>query len=178
MAHDILSPAQLARIVSFLEDEWVDDDDFAATDANLESLLRHVESPLELHFCAMGFDWDTECQTLIHLLRHPLCDYGTALGAFWLAQPASHYGRRRAELDPSEREVRDLLEWIEHRYCTGGFALRTIRLVPTRIGGADFTAAARGRTQWDRPIPEEMFSPSRGERQTVPPALRPYLGDL
>ncbi|RLB49191.1 MAG: hypothetical protein DRJ42_21550 [Deltaproteobacteria bacterium] len=161
-----LTPAQLKRIRHFIEDEWVaeadGDEDIQATETNLKRLLAEIETPTELHWCAMMFNWDTECETLRPLVRHPLCDRGTALGVFWLGQPSWHYGRSASELSEDAQTVRALLEEIEEQFCANAYAQSTIRLNPADMDGQDFTADTRTQTVWDRPIPPVMFEPTYG----------------
>lgn len=172
MALPPLSPDQRKRILSFLEDEWVDDDDDEArTEANLRNLLAQIETPLELHWCARLFNWDTECDTLRTLMKHPLCDRGTALAVFWAGQPDYYYRRPLLQLTEDERQVRTLLEEIERRYTdANGFAHATICTDPGDMDGEDMHKRAGG-AALARVIPAEFFRPSPG---TKPTAFDPY----
>lgn len=96
-----LSAAQRKRIDFFLEDEWVDeDDDEIATAENLARLLGEVESAEELHVMVAEFNWDTEGETVLTILKHPLCDVATTLLAYWRSGPR-YYSRfaNEAEID-------------------------------------------------------------------------------
>jgi hypothetical protein len=170
-----LEPTQIRRVIAFLEDEWVDEDDASATERALAASLSAMDSPLELHFCALGFDWDTGVDALTRIIEHPLCDRGTALAIFWYGAPDFHYGKPRAKLRDYERVVRDLLELIERRTAERSFATEEIRFDPTRARDKDLTAHAR-EPHADRAIPAVMFEPSPGELPAVPARLVPYVG--
>lgn len=74
-----LTPAQRARI-EYLLYECEDDTSF-------EKEFAKIETSEELHEFASEFNWDCGFSELDAVLTHPLCDRGTALMIYWLAEP-------------------------------------------------------------------------------------------
>ncbi len=174
-----LRPEQVRRVIAFVTDEWVDErEDDEVTARALDALFGALESPLELHFCAIGFNWDTSVDELRRLVDHPLCDRGTALAIFWLGQPAHHYAGPLSRMAEDELAVRRLLEAIERRYDGRGYASEEIRFDPAHAGGEDLTISARELVSPDRPVPLSLFEPSPGTVPEIPPGLEQLLPRL
>jgi hypothetical protein len=159
-----LSPSQFERVRYLLSDDWVVDEDDceAQTLANLNATLAAVEVPEELHYFALNFNWDTSCDELFLVVRHPLCDHGTALLVYWLAGPGWLYQFASPEVVPDTDRARyDLMVEIEERFLADAFSLKSIRIDPRNICRHDFTAdyAAQGGV---RRVPPAMLEPSPG----------------
>lgn len=178
-----LSQTQKDRVQALIYDEYVvctgDDDeepteaDAEATRAAYEALLSQIESPEELHAYAGGFNWDCGCGGMRDVIRHPLCDMGTALmiywhaGAGWFLQYAD-----RSEVRDHEIEQLELIEEIERRALDGRYRTATQPFDPRADRGTDWTTLydeqarkreARNRAPF-RTIPSVMYEPVTGER--------------
>ena len=57
--------------------------DRESTLAAYEVLMSQIESPEEPNAYASGFNWDCGCDEMKEVIRHPLCDMGTALLIYW-----------------------------------------------------------------------------------------------
>src|SRR5882724_11497538 len=66
-----LSESQLNRVQRMTRDEWESEDE-------LWQFFETVTDTEELHLYADGFNWDTGVEELRRVIRHPLCDRGTA----------------------------------------------------------------------------------------------------
>lgn len=90
----VLSRTQTRRIRFLLYLTWENDEDPANdldlyvepdfelpenVDELIAAELARVESPVELHYCTMNYNWDSGEEALRPVLDHPLCDEGTAL---------------------------------------------------------------------------------------------------
>jgi hypothetical protein len=97
-----------------------------ALDSNDPALLR---TSRELHGFAQSYNWDGGTDAMVEIIRHPLCDRGTALMIYWLAQPedVKEMPGKSPEL---VRDAYDLIVEIEKRIQSNGFARQTIGYVP------------------------------------------------
>lgn len=107
----LLSREQIRRIRFLHYNSWDDEDDpegslyrddpdepewSAAVDASrierFSAELAKVESPVELHYFALSYNWDSGDEALRAVLDHPRCDLGTATMIYWLSQPDLRLG--------------------------------------------------------------------------------------
>jgi len=104
-----LTPTQVARIEYLLYE--------CEDDASFTREFEKLETSEELHEFASQFNWDCGFSELDAVLAHPMCDRGTALMIYWLAEPVYYVDFASIEEVPDvNREgyrfvmrVRDLL---------------------------------------------------------------------
>jgi hypothetical protein len=170
-----LSESQKERVQALIEDEyvvWKDEDeenpeaDDEATRANYEALLAQIESPEELHAYAREFNWDAGCKEMRDVIRHPLCDLGTALLIYWYAGPGYYLKYAdRSEVQDYENDSLALIEEIEQRVKDQQFKTATQPFDPRDHEGTDWTTryddlakglAIRKKSPF-HPIPDFMY---------------------
>jgi Domain of unknown function (DUF4274) len=174
-----LSQAQKDRVQALVYDEYVvcsDDEeteaDREATRAAFEVLMSQIESPEELHAYASQFNWDGGCNEMRGVIRHPLCDMGTALLIYWHAG-AGYYLQYadRSEVREGELEQLELMEEIERRVQDQRFNTATQPFDPRNDMGTDLTTLyedlakalkLRNKVPF-HPIPSVMYQPVTGE---------------
>jgi hypothetical protein len=120
-----------------------------------------LRSARELHGFVQRYNWDDGLDVLFAMIRHPLCDRGTALMIYWLADPSyakSH--ATREDVPEYNRSGYDLVMEIETRMLAGGFRQAAIGYAPVDEDLVPEAAAARARTS--SPIPEMMWQRSPG----------------
>ena len=109
--------------------------------------LARIESPIELHYYALNLDQDGGEAALRAVLDHPLCDVGTALMIYWLAQPDLRLGweadGEALEYDP---EGLAFIKQVQERLINQDFANSMIRFDPRCFLGVDFTVPDGGST--------------------------------
>ena len=131
------SDDQIRRIKYVVKDEWVSGDK-ETSQRNLERALQEIESPSELHQMAAACSWDTGPGVLEKLIRHPLCDKGTALMIYFLGKPEWYYshlsqGRRLIGDQPT---VFEFLKAIERMVEGEKFRVGQVRFDPRKVRGA------------------------------------------
>ena len=146
-----LSDSQLRRIERLCRDEWESEDEFS----------RFFDSAVdseELHLFAGGFNWDGGVEELRRLIRHPLCDRGTALLIYWRAGPRwfAQYRDRSEAYNPDVAEQFDLLQEIEQKVLAGHFGQCRFPYDPRNDRGQDMTQR-HSKVKTVREIPREMF---------------------
>lgn len=170
----ILTRQQIRRITFLLHAVWKSDDDpdedEVVEDMDLfqEQLfpqaLAEVETPEELHYYAMNFNWDDDLAYLRSVIHHPLCDQGTALMLFWLGQPDLLYGwEAEGKIMSLHDDGLSFVKEIQAEYLRSGFPNRRIRVDPTNmVPGVDYTKPDAGSTGMHL-IPEAMKRASPGK---------------
>ncbi|MFO0550687.1 MAG: DUF4274 domain-containing protein [Polyangiaceae bacterium] len=143
---DALDPVGRARLEAVFEDAL-----------EQPEIVRTLESAEELHAFADAFNWDdASVRALVEVIRHPLCDAGTAKLIYWRADPDDLFVEY-ASRDDVDSEVRrehwDLLIEIEDRLAEEAFATSRIPFEPPY-------ERAEGKAQ-GRPIPAALFEPTR-----------------
>lgn len=116
--------------------EWSEALDILRAQRFAEELAR-VESPVELHYFAMGYNWGDGDEKLRAVLDHPLCDLGTATMIYWLSQPDLILGWE-AEGD-ADAEGLALIKDNQARLVAEDYAHRQIRFDPRDFLGNDHT---------------------------------------
>jgi Domain of unknown function (DUF4274) len=174
-----LSQAQKDRVQALVYDEYLvcsDDEeteaDREATRAAFEGLMSQIESPEELHAYANEFNWDGGCKEMRDVIRHPLCDMGTALLIYWHAG-AGYYLRYadRSEVGEGEIEKLELMEEIEQRVQDQQFKTATQPFDPRNDMGTDLTtlyedeakALKKRKKVPFHPIPTVLYQAVTGE---------------
>lgn len=121
-----LSHAQINRLMWFLANGWVrddDDDDYNASWAEFTNRMGEIESSVELHCLAVNLNWDQgESRGPQLVIDHDLCDKGTALTLYWLAEPQSR--------EYHDDEMLSFLDSLADRYIGGRFATAMIAFDP------------------------------------------------
>jgi len=80
----MLTKSQLELLARF-EDDYT----HVESDEELWALLGQVDSAVQLHYLPLILNWDSGWTEKIveWILKHPLCDAGTALSIYWLMEP-------------------------------------------------------------------------------------------
>jgi hypothetical protein len=177
----VLSRAQVRRVRFLLYGRWDDDDnpmgylddedgedragDDVPPDDRAEQFAQElalVESPVELHYFAMNYNWDDGEDALRAVIDHPLCDMGTASMIYWSAQPDLLLGWE-AEGTCSESELDDLafVKRLQTRLLRRDFGHRQIRFDPRNFLGVDYTQPDAGSTGMPL-VPEALKEPTQG----------------
>src|SRR6185436_9638612 len=114
-------------------DEWESTDE-------LRQFFETVTDAEELHLYADGFNWDCGGGTLRGVIRHPLCDRGTALLIYWRGAPGffARYADR-SEILPFQADNYDLLREIEEKMIAGHFLTHRFHYDPKNDRGFDLT---------------------------------------
>jgi hypothetical protein len=151
---------QLRRIRYLLYDEWVEADP-QTTQANLDRALAQVQTSEELHQFAANFNWDTGADVLEKVVKHPLCDKGTALMIYFLGKPEWYYNhlRRGKSLIGDQPKMLAFLQSIERMVSRGEFTSSNIAFDPTRVRGVLNSLAREGADL----VPDYMKQPLVGE---------------
>ncbi len=146
-----LTESQLQRVQRMLRDE-------CESEAELHQFLDTATDPEELHLYADGFNWDAGVGPLRRVIRHPLCDRGTALLIYWRGSPGymARFADRSETRHPDQADHFDLLREIEQKMMAGHFPSQRFSYNPTNDRGTNLTARHAGGPQ-KRPIPQEMF---------------------
>ena len=146
-----LSQSQLQRVQRMTRDEW-------ESEKELWQFLEAVTDPEELHLYADGFNWDTGVEMMRRVIRHELCDRGTALLIYWRGAPGyyARYADRSETPNPDQEDIYDLLREIEQKISNHQFRTRRFHYDPKSDRGHDITTKYSNVTQ-RRPIPAEMF---------------------
>lgn len=147
-----LSESQIQRVRRMSQDEWESEDE-------LWQFFETVTDAEELHLYADGFNWDCGVEELRRVIRHPLCDRGTAFLIYWRGAPGwyARYGDRSETRNPDQADHFDLLREIEQKVLSGHFRLKRFHYDPKNDRGHDMTARY-GNTERKRQIPAEMFA--------------------
>jgi hypothetical protein len=135
-----------------VRDEWESEEE-------LHEFLDTATDPEELHLYADGFNWDTGVGELRRVIRHPLCDRGTAMLIYWRGSPGymARFAERPETRIPDQADHFDLLREIEQKVIAGHFRSRRFPYDPKNDRRKDMTARhADGPRK--RPIPQEMFA--------------------
>jgi hypothetical protein len=94
--------------------------------------LKSVDKPLEIHCFTCNYNASRGMKPLIHLVKHPLCDAGTALRLFWINDPVyySQYPTISECSYDEERDAMKLLNAIKRRFKNNDFKSRKIYFDP------------------------------------------------
>jgi hypothetical protein len=169
-AEIVLTRRQIRRILFLLYAYWENDDSpgegIDETDNFAErraEVLAEVETPEELHIFSMAYNWDDGEEFLQRVIDHPLCDQGTGLMLFWLAEPALLYGwEAEAKKTTVWRETLAFIKKVQIKYLENGFGNHSVKVDPRNMFGVDHTKPEAGATGMDL-VPEIMKLPSPGE---------------
>jgi hypothetical protein len=121
-----------------------------------------LQDPVELHALAYNWNWDGGLETLFAIVRHPLCDRGTALLVYWYTSPVWVYRTYADESEvagPYERQQYRLIKEIESRYTEGFYQNQGIRFDPN----TDWPEPYRGEAL-KQPIPTLLLEASPGKK--------------
>ena len=145
-----LSESQLQRVRRMSQDEWESEDEF-------RQFFETITDAEELHLFADDFNWDTGVEELRRVIRHPLCDRGTAFLIYWRGSPGwyARYSDRSQTDNPDDAIHYDLLLEIEQKIIGGRFHSYRFRYDPKNDRGHDMTEV---HSKAKRPIPPEMFA--------------------
>jgi len=135
-----------------LRDEWESEDE-------LFQFFDTVTEAEELHLYADGFNWDGGVDSLRRVVRHRLCDRGTALLIYWRGSPGymARFADRSETRNPDQANHFDLLREIEQKVMAGHFHSHRFPYDPRNDSGKDMTAR-HSDTPRKRAIPQQMFA--------------------
>lgn len=142
-ASEKLSKSRHQYLLDVADDAWIsrfehkdDEDAFKKECRKWEKLrrefLKSVDKPLELHCFTCNYNALRGMKPLIHLVKHPLCDAGTALRLFWINDPVyySQYATISECPYDEERDAMKLLNVIKRRFKSNDFKSRKIYFDP------------------------------------------------
>lgn len=134
-------------------DELTEDDQ----DRPFREFLASVNDPAELHLFANHFNWDGETDDLRRVVRHPLCDLGTALLIYWRGQSGFYleYADRSA-VPAFAQDGYDLLREIEGLVVAGRFKTAAQPFDPSDDDGTDLRPKSSVVKQHGRDLPAVM----------------------
>jgi len=94
--------------------------------------LKTVDKPLEIHCFTCHYNASQGMKPLIQLVKHPLCDAGTALRLYWINDPVyySQYDTISECPYPEEQDAMRLLRAIKQRFKRDDFQSRRIPFNP------------------------------------------------
>jgi len=153
-----LSKEQRKRVMRLAEDRWESEKEF-------DQFFNSIADPEELHLFAKEFNWDGGIAELRKVIRHPLCDLGTALLIYWRGSPGYYlqYANQK-EAETWERPAYGLLREIERRVKKEAYKSAHFRYNPRKDGGSDMTPTRSEIKRYGRDLPAEMY-------QTIPPSI-------
>jgi hypothetical protein len=126
-----------------------------------------LQTAVELHQLAWNWNWDDSQNIPLQIVRHPLCDRGTALLIYWYAGPRWYYQFANRDEVAAKKAWSlphyDLVKEIEERYIVGGYAQGEIAFDPSNDEGIDWIAEYEDEES-KQVIPEIMKEPSPGRR--------------
>lgn len=95
-------------------------------------LIEDVEVPAELFYLPWLLDWDSKrtWETVKWILRHHLCDAGTALAIYWLHQPQDWNVSEEDLSDPWFASHVELHQEIQERMSSLSFPSLTLSYDP------------------------------------------------
>src|SRR6185369_17646906 len=98
-----------------------------------------VTDAQELHLYADGFNWDAGVGALRRVVRHRLCDRGTALLIYWRGSPGymARFADRSETRNPDQADHFDLLREMEQKVQADQFASRRFTYDPRNDRGKD-----------------------------------------
>jgi hypothetical protein len=115
-------PEQLDR----LEAEW---------NQKADEFLESDAAPAELHLYASYLNWDFGTEPLLKVASHRNCEAATALLIYWRGRPEWYLQYPTASAVPEhEREVFELLSFIEGRYVSGAYRVGSLEYDPVAEG--------------------------------------------
>jgi hypothetical protein len=135
-----------------VRDGWESEDE-------LSQFFDAIADAEELHLYAEGFNWDTGVEGMRRVIRHPLCDRGTAFLIYWRGSPGffARFAARTETSNPDQADHFDLLLEIERKVVAGHFQSRRFHYDPRNDKGKDMTAG-HSTVPRKRAIPQEMFA--------------------
>jgi hypothetical protein len=126
-----------------------------------------LQTAVELHQLAWNWNWDDLQDVPRQIIRHPLCDRGTALLIYWRAAPRWYYQFANRDEVASKHAWSlphyDLVKEIEERYVAGGYSQGEIAFDPSNDEGIDWIAEYEDEES-KQLIPDIMNEPSPGRR--------------
>src|SRR5262249_25207667 len=124
-----------------------------------------VADPEELHlFADEWLDWNYGVEGHLRVIRHALCDLGTALMLYWRGQPGYYLKYADREHVPErERRVFDLLKESEERVQAGYYRQARFAYDPRDDQGHDQTPHPLRLKRFGRDLPTAMYQPVAGE---------------
>lgn len=127
-------------------------------DQPMREFLASVAEPEELHLFAKLCNWDGSIKDLQSVIRHPLCDQGTALLVYWRGQPGYYFQYAdRSAVPEHEREVFDLLREIEQRVTRGAYPAALQPFDPADDEGRDHRPKPARMQRYSCDVPAVMY---------------------
>jgi hypothetical protein len=135
--------------------------------------IATLESPTELHYLALRWNWDDGMAVLRELVVRPDCALGTAQHVLWHSLPEEVIGfyasAEDAEDGDGEGATFELQQAIVERASAGGYQLLGIGYDPSDVNGTDMTEGWNPATA-KHAIPDLLIKAVDGARQD--PSIR------
>ena len=95
-------------------------------------LVEQLESPLELHFFAVTWNWDNATtEPLLRVIRDKRCDKGTALHLYWMGDPISFYENAGSREEVNNGvDVYDVVREVEEKLVSNYYENQNIKFDP------------------------------------------------
>lgn len=154
------SPEQIDRIKYLSDEQWFDEDDEAGSQERYKYAFALISSPDELHEYVRRVRLDISLDIMQDVVRHPLCDLGTALWVYFLLRPWFFYRMeaRGKSLRMDEQEAFSLAKEIEARALAMSFRSAELAFDPASANGHNFLEE-RGALDF---LPQAMTAPVAG----------------
>lgn len=119
--------------------------------------LDSIESAIELHEFCRQFNWDGGFEELEAVLHHRVCDRGTALMMYWLAEPVYFLDFDNPNDIPSvNRPLSQFVNTVRDMLLKNQFDSNQIRFDPAGV----MSVGQRRRVQKGSAIPAELTIPN------------------
>ncbi len=136
------------------DDAWFESE-CARWDREIESFLREVTNPRELHAFVYLWNWGDGAAKMAEIAMHPHCDQGTALMLFWLTDPQDWL---EADQGQTDAETQAVIETVLARTAANDFATSDIHFEPYKTWDG-----VKDKPE-DQRYPRVMYEPVVGKR--------------
>jgi hypothetical protein len=111
----------------------------------------------ELHLYASQVNWDFGSESLLKVASHPNCEAATALLIYWRGRPEWYLQyASTSDVPEHEREIFELLSFIESRYLSGTYRVGSLKYDPVAEGEVGLYPDEVRRS--GRSVPEAMLA--------------------
>lgn len=129
----IISPKRVKFIRdNFFEFSFVDEDSDEEVIPDFEAF--QTLSSAEQYFLATEYNWDDGTVVLNWIIDSQICDKGTAIMIFWMADPDYYFDYTEEIIDDWAKDVWKLLQKIIKKIYNGEFTKSTYGFNPTKNG--------------------------------------------
>ena len=115
-------------------------------------------SSAEQYFLASEYNWDDGTIVLDWIVDSPLCDKGTVIMIFWMAEPDYYFDYNKQTIDDWAKDVWKLLQKIISKMNNGEFTKSKYGFNPTKNGFETDWESAKG--IWE--LPNDLVKGNEG----------------